>query len=177
MRISVPPSAGVAARKNLHLPGRGQGKRYHGLCLHLYCAVLRAPPDGPLDQNGSGRGAQASPRLETRPPSGEAGDSQPPQRAELRRPQRERQVDLSQNGYLSLSLSPMCYGAFGVSLSLSLSLSLSIRRTLSLAARRKVIFVFTQQVTNCPRTQGAVTTTLHALAASSSPPHLGRSGH
>ena len=133
MRISVPPSAGVAARKNLHLPGRGQGKRYHGLCLHLYCAVLRAPPDGPLDQNGSGRGAQASPRLETRPPSGEAGDSQPPQRAELRRPQRERQVDLSQNGYLSLSLSLPCVMGLSGCLSLSLSHSLSLSGVLSLS--------------------------------------------
>ena len=91
------------------LLGYGSPSR-HGTC------------QGPLEQGGSGYVTQAYPRLKERPTIKDAGNNQHPRKAVLKRPHRERQVDLSQNGYGK---------------SLSLNLSLLVSEEGSLPSRRR----------------------------------------
>ena len=135
MREIVSPPAGAAKRSsscNVQVALKGVG--ITNFTVTVMARVKGPPPDRPLEQSSDGYWTQASPRLTPRPPSGKAGNSQLSQRAVLRRPPRERQVDLSQNGY-SLSLS-LFFFFFHRVISLHLYISLSAAPSSTVAYQR-----------------------------------------
>ena len=92
------------------LLGRGRCCRYRGLYLQEYGAVLVPPPSGPLERSGNGVWLKPSSAWRLVHPVGKLGTTSYPKGPASGAPRKERQVDLSQNGYakhlpLSLSLS------------------------------------------------------------------------